>query len=589
MGQYDEPSRWSLTDLFPEPAGERVESALTALEQAVCDFEAVRPSLSDTISVPDFKVALAKLEVLARLKTRIEAYADLSFFVDTNNPDILSLRDRISQLLAGISNRCLFFDFWFKELPDDVAARLVAESGGLHYFLGTIQRFKPYLLTEAEEKVITSKDVNGIDALIKIYDMITTQFTYSLEVDGGVKSLTEDELASYFYSPSGEMRERAYRELLRVYEQNAVLLAEIYIHRVRDWHSEGIEMRRYASPIAARNLENDLPNDVVETLLSICRHNVGLFQRYFRLKQRFLGLDVMRGYDLYAPLAQSDKRFTYAEATRMVLDSYMAFSPEVAAMVKRVFDENHVDSEIRRGKIGGAFCYSALPEMTPWVLSNYGGRARDIAVLAHELGHAVHGMLAGGHSILTRLPTLPLAETASIFGEMLLTDRLLKQEQDPAMKRELLAHALDDAYGTVMRQAYLTIFEKDAHAMIVSGCTADDLAAQYLANLREQVGDAVQMSDDFKWRWIGIPHIYEEPFYTYAYSFGQLLVLALYQQYKREGPEFLPRYLRILSYGGSEAPLKVLSEAGIDIASADFWQGGFDILKGMLAELEGSA
>jgi oligoendopeptidase F len=227
-----------------------------------------------------------------------------------------------------------------------------------------------------------------------------------------------------------------------------------------------------------------------------------------------------------------------------------------------------------------------MPELTPWVMVNYDKRARAIATLAHELGHAIHGLLASKHSILTQEACLPLAETASVFGEMLLTDRLLKQEQDPKVRRELLASALDDAYVTVTRQAYFTLFEKDAHAMIADGKTTEQLTAHYLDNLKEQFGEAVEVSEDFQWEWIAIPHIYYSPFYTYAYSFGQMLVLALYQQYRQEGETFLPRYLRILSHGGSEAPLHVLEEAGLDVTQPAFWQGGFDFIASMLAELE---
>jgi oligoendopeptidase F len=405
-------------------------------------------------------------------------------------------------------------------------------------------------------------------------------------VDGEEKSLTRDELTTYFQSPSADLRARAYQELFRVYEQNAAVMAQMYVHRVRDWHTEGIELRGYASAIAAQNLENDLPDDVVETLLQACRQNATLFRRYFKLKARLLGLDKLRRYDLYAPLATSDKRYDFSVAKQMVLDSYNAFLPDVAALAKRVFDEDHLDSEIRSEKQGGAFCYTVLPELTPWVLTNYNGQARDIATLAHELGHAIHGMLANQHSVLTQTPSLPLAETASVFGEMLLTDRLLKQEKDPSIRRELLSRALDDTYITVLRQAYFTMFEKEAHDMIVAGEAVDELSEHYLANLREQFGDAVDVSDDFKLEWVGVPHMINTPFYTYAYSFGQLLVLSLYQQYQIDGEAFLPRYLRILSYGGSEAPLKVLTEAGLDITRPAFWQGGFDVLEKMILDLE---
>jgi len=269
----------------------------------------------------------------------------------------------------------------------------------------------------------------------------------------------------------------------------------------------------------------------------------------------------------------------------MVLDSFREFSPPVAGLVRRVFDENHLDSQTRPGKRGGAFCYAALPGLTPWVLVNYDGRPRDVATLAHELGHAVHGMLSAGHSIMTYQPSLPLAETASVFAEMQLTQRLLRQEKDASVRRDLLAHAVDDAYITVLRQSYFTIFEREAHRMIVEGKSFDEIAAAYMSNLVEQFGDSVELTDEFRWEWICIPHIYNSPFYTYAYSFGQLLVLALYQQYRLEGAAFIPRYLKILSYGGSEEPAKILREAGLEIDTAAFWQGGFDVIADMIKEL----
>ena len=508
------------------------------------------------------------------------------FAENTQNPAVLNLRDRVDQVLTDVSNRALFFELWFKELPDDIANKLIEHSGDLHYFLETMRRFKPFTLSETEEKLINLKDVNGIDAMVNLYEMITNHFTFSLEVDGEKQPLTRDQLASYFQSSLPEVRASAYQELYRVYSDNSTVLAQMYIHRVRDWHTEGIELRGFSSPISARNVENDLPDEVVETLLSVCRDNAKLFQRYFKLKARWLGLDQLRRYDIYAPLAPSKKKFDYAVAKQMVLDSYRAFSPDVAELAKKVFEDNHLDSEIRPGKRGGAFCYTALPELTPWVMINYDGHARDIATLAHELGHAIHAMLADKHSVLTQQASLPLAETASVFAEMQLTDQLLKQENDPSVRRDLLANALDDAYITVMRQAYFTVFEKDAHKMISDNASLDELAEHYMDNLKEQFGDAVECSDDFKWEWISVPHFYHSPFYTYAYSFGQLLVLALYQQYRLEGEAFIPRYLKILSYGGSEAPIKILTEAGLDISSTDFWQGGFEVLENMIAELD---
>jgi len=258
----------------------------------------------------------------------------------------------------------------------------------------------------------------------------------------------------------------------------------------------------------------------------------------------------------------------------------------IAEHARRVFVDRHIDAQVRPGKRGGAFSYGVLPGLTPYILLNYTGKARDVATLAHELGHAIHSSLAGGHSPLTFHPSLPLAETASVFGEMLLTDRLLSEEKDVVVRRDLLTAALDDAYATVLRQAYFALFEREAHARIIEEKTTDRLSERYLANLAEQFGDAVDVSDEFRWEWVSIPHIYHTPFYVYAYSFGQLMVLALYQRYKEQGSAFTPGYLQLLSYGGSASPQQVLSEAGVDITAASFWQGGFDIINGMIDELE---
>lgn len=583
------PTRWSMDDLMPPPVDQALDSTFSELDQAVAGFEAMRDSLREDISAEAFSGILDQIERINLMMSRLEAYADLWLTEDTQNPDALALRDRVDETLTESSNRMLFFDLWFKGLPDEPARRLIARGGDRHYFLEAMRQFIPYTLSEPEEKLINLKDVNGVDALANLYDMITNHFAYTLQVDGETLTLTRDQVGGYFRHPSPEVRAAAYRELYRVYKENSTVLAQIFLHRARDWNAEGIELRGYVSAISPRNLGNDLPDAVVDTLLGVCRENVGIFQRYFEMKRRWLGLGKLKRYDIYAPLVESDKTFSHGDAVSMVMDSYEAFSPKVADLAQRVFNEQHLDSETRPRKRGGAFCYGPLPGITPWVMLNYEGRARDVATLAHELGHAIHNMLAGDHSILTYSPSLPLAETASVFAEIQLIDRLLKQETDPAVRRDLLAYSIDDAYVTVIRQAYFTLFEREAYRLIDEGGSVEDLTELYMGNLKEQFGEAVELSDEFQWEWLTVPHMYSSPFYTYAYSFGQLLVLALVQQYRVEGEAFVPKYLKILSYGGSESPSKILGEAGLDITSPAFWQGGFDVIQAMITDLEKSS
>jgi len=579
-------SAWSLSDLLPSTKAEVVDAIMAELEAAVQVVEAARQSLSAEMAPADFNAFLADYETATRTAYKLASYAGLWFAADTQSQAALTFKGRVDQLMLDAQNRTLFFSLWWKELEDEVAARLMAEAGDLTYFLQEMRNFKPYTLSEPVEQAINLKDVNGIDAVVTLYDMITNKFVFTLEVEGEKKSMTREELMTYVRNPDPGLRQAAYDELYRVYQQESTVLAQIYNYRVRDWANEQVQLRKFDAPITVRNLANDIPDSVVDTLLAVIQEETEVFHRYFALKAQWLKMPKLRRYDLYAPLSPAKKTIAYPEAVAMVLDTFEDFSPQVAAHARRVFDEDHIDSEIRSGKRSGAFCASTLPELTPFVLMNYTGEVRDVATLAHELGHAIHAMMAADHSIFTFHSALPMAETASVFSEMLLTERLLAQEKDPAVRRDLIAAALDDAYATVLRQAYFVLFEREAHQMIMAGKTVDEINEAYMNNLQHQFGHGIDVADIFRREWIMIPHIYHVPFYCYAYSFGQLMVLALYQQYKEQGSAFTPKYLKILAYGGSASPNDILTEAGIDISSPEFWRGGFRVLETMINELE---
>ena len=578
--------RWSLSDLFPAPNSPELEAAFKKLDQAVTEFESFRPQLTPDIVDSAFMGIVHKFEAIQDLGSRLYGFAGLFYTEDTQNQAAQSLTARVEQFVADLTNRTLFFTLWWRDLDDVNAARLTAASGGLQYWLEALRAFKPHTLTEPEEKIVNIKNVTGASAVNLLYSSITNRYTFKVTVNGEEKELTRGELMVYVRQADPDLRARAYQELYRVYGNDGPILGQIYQTLVRDWRNEQISLRKYSSPISARNLINDLPDSVVNTLLDVAGKNVGLFQRFFRLKAKWLGVDHLRRYDIYAPVVKSDKKYDYDHAAQIVLDSFNDFDPQFAALARRVFDNRHLDSEVRKGKRGGAFCWSTTPSLTPWVMLNYQGRADDVATMAHELGHAIHSMLASKHSVLDYQSNLPLAETASTFGEMMLVDKLLKTEGDESVRRDLIFRQVDDAYATIQRQVFFALFEREAHEMIDQGASVDELAEAYLKNLKSQFGDAVEVNDEFRWEWVSIPHIYEVPFYVYAYAFGQLLVFALYQQFKAEGEAFKPRYVKILSTGGSMAPVKLLAEAGIDVNQASFWQGGFDVIAELVDQLE---
>ncbi len=584
-------SGWDLSELLPEPSEAVFAAWLAEIDAAAAAFEGRRASLDPMMNPTELLAILREYEALNNRMMVISGYASLWFYADTGSQEALTYRNRVRQASTAVSNRILFFTLWWRGLPDDEAWRLLpsdSEHGGdYRHYLQDLRRFKPFTLDEKSEQIINTKDENGIGAVMTLYSMLTNRLEFTLEVNGESRRLTRDELMSHAFSPHPELRAAAYQELYRVYAQEANILGQVYVNRVRDWHDEQVGVRGHPSPISVRNLDNDIPDRAVEVLLDVARENAPLFQRYFRLKAGWLGLERLRRYDVYAPLATSDRKIDYGQAVRSVLETFEDFHPDFAVHANKVFAENHLDSEIRRGKRGGAFCFTVLPKYTPWVLVNFAGRVRDVATLAHELGHAIHSMLAGGHSSLTQHASLPLAETASVFGEMLMTDRLLREETDPLARRELLAASVDDVYATVLRQAYFVLFEIEAHAAIRAGRSTEELSDLYMEKLREQFGDSVEVAPEFRYEWLSIPHIYQTPFYCYAYSFGQLLVLALYRRFQEAGEAFKPGYLRLLSYGGSARPEHILAEVGIDMTDRSFWQGGFDFVRERIDELEG--
>ena len=587
---------WKLTDLVKDPSGDAFRIFSESIEAQVKQLESKRKDLLSNISSQDFENVIHLIEEIYEKVSIVNGYAHLRYYADTSSNEAAALVSKMEKLGSDIANRMLFFDLWFKREIDEENAERLINSVPYDYkeYLKHKRLLAKYALSAPEEKIINTLNVTGTKALVKIYDKMASGFEFTMKVEKGRKIIekrfsNKTKLLSLIRSTKREERESAYKALWKVYKKNSSVLGEIYQTTVNRWRDEGISMRGYKSPISIRNAINNVNDETVDTLLSVCKRNVTIFQQYFKEKAKMFGVKKLSRYDLYAPLTSKQshqKTFAYGKAIDTLLETFEDFDPLFRKFAERVFAEQHVDSAIRNGKRDGAFCYTVSPKITPYILLNFDGKTKDIFTLAHELGHAIHSMAAADKPISVLEAPLPLAETSSVFAEMLLNEKLVNETQEKSRKF-LLAELIDDMYATIMRQAYFTIFEIDVHQAIAEeNATIDEISELYLRNLRVQFGDSIRVSPEFKWEWLYISHFYHAPFYCYAYSFGNLLVLSLYQQYKREGSSFVPKYLKILAAGDSRKPEELLKESGIDISKDEFWQKGFDFVGQKVQQLK---
>ena len=586
---------WDLSELVDERKNS-IKNYLKYLHDDVKKFENNRELLNNNISTQKFSEMLIQLEKISERLNKVTGFAHLQYSSNTSSNEYSALVTEMELLGTEISNKLIFFDIWFKNiLTEKDANRIIQTINPVYkHFLTHKRILGKYTLSEKEEKIVNIFEVTGPNALVKIYDRMTNSFEFVLNIKKNnkitrKKFINKEKLMSLVRSNKSEERKAAYKSLFNVYENNSGVLGEIYLNLIVQWHDENIKIRGFDSPISVRNVYNDISDGVVSTLLDTCKRNSFIFHKYFNLKAKMLKLKKLERYHLYAPLVKKgmvQKRYTYEQAVNIVLNVFESFDPKFRDYARIVFNKNHVDSEIRKGKMSGAFCSTITPKLTPYVLLNYDGMYRDISTMAHEFGHAIHSICSSNLPIAVSHAPLPLAETASVFAEMLLNEKLAEEmtEQERSI---LLAEQIDDMYATIMRQSYFTLFEIDAHNKVIeSNANIDNVSTLYKKNLQDQFGNSVIVSDDFMWEWTYIPHFYHTPFYCYAYAFGNLLVLSLFHMYKKEGKSFIPKYLNLLSAGGSKKPETLLTEIGLDISNKSFWQQGFDLLSEKIGDLE---
>lgn len=579
---------WDLKELVTSSKDSSLTKQLLSIEKNVKQFEQYKKALRPNISTKLFARLLKSLEGISEKVGMVSGYASLWYSADTQSDEATSLMTRMSQFSTEIENRTLFFDQWWKKQIDQKnAKRLIKSSDQLSEFLRHKRLLAKYSLAESEEKIINLLDVTGSTALVKLYDKITNNFQYIVNIDGKKKKYNREQLGLLVRSHKSRTREIAYKALLNQYQKNKGVLGEIYQNLVLNWKNESLKIRGYSSPISVRNIANNIEDKTVDSLLSVCKNNVDIFHRYFVHKGRMLGMKKLRRYDLYAPAVKraKQKKYSFDQAVKLALNSWSDFSPKLYDFAKKIIVQKHIDSSIRYGKRSGAFCHTVSPKITPYVLVNFNGKVNDVFTLSHELGHAMHSLAASDKSIFVQEAPLPLAETASTFSELLLYDNILKKLENEERKA-ILAQQIDNLYSTVIRQSFFTTFEIMAHKKIGDGATVEQITKSYVQNLKEQFANSVDVSEDFGIEWSYIPHFYHSPFYCYAYSFGNLLALSLFQRYKKEGNSFSQDYIKILGAGGSKKPEELLKEQNIDISSKEFWQDGFEYIQGQVKLLQ---
>lgn len=584
--------KWNLDDIVSLPDWpnlyKEIEADLVTYEKW---WKKLSPDMATKSFASFVKFDEGFSEKVTRLYDRVAMWED----VDQKASEAKKLKSQTNDLFVKISQATTKISHWLKGLPvagkktldNRNAKRLFEAVPDLTYVFNYQRLAAKHSLSEAEEILTTQKDSTLGSALYDLRETIETDFRFEVKVKGKkpIKVETIEELKMYTHSDNKAMREAAYRALLGKYSENVDKFFLIYQAVVKDWGLES-KSRGFKSSIARRNFANHIPDQAIEVLLDVVVGNRKVFQDFFKYKARQLKLKKLSRFDLYAPLKKAKSKFSYEQSVDLVLGVFDDFSPTFSKYAKKIITDNHVDVYPSPNKRPGAYCATVGPNLSPYVLLNFTGQWRDISTLAHELGHGVHSLYASGHSASAQHANLPLSETASTLAEMLLFENLLASAKNEEEKKLMIADKLGDSFATILRQAYFTRFELKAHELISQGTTAEVLSKEWLKTLKEQFGSSVEVDEVFKDEWAYIPHIVRAPFYCYAYAFGELLSLALYARYKKEGESFVPKIEKILAAGGSEDPDKVLKEVGIDMADPEFWQGSFEVIKGWLKELK---
>jgi oligoendopeptidase F len=590
LGSSADGVAWELNDLYPSVESPALTLDLDASLSRARAFEAAyRGQIQAGPDARLLVAALTELEGLSEQMDRPAVFASLLHAAKTDDPRHGALLSQTRERRTAINKHLIFFDLEWIQVPDDKAAALCADPAlaRFRHYLEQKRAWKPHYLSEPEEKILEEKSITGRAAFVRLFDETVAGLTFPYEHNGHTEQLPLQQINAKLYDSDRTARQAAAMALTRGLRDNGRLLTFLFNTLALD-HRADCDLRHFDDPMSPRHLANEISPAVVTALMTAAERHHATVQRYYRLKGRLLKIDRLADYDRYAPVFSDQQTCDWPTARRIVQESYEAFSPDAGAIIRQFFEKHWIDAELRPGKRSGAFSSSAVPSAHPYILMNFTDRLRDVMTLAHELGHGLHQYLSRPIGYLQCNTPLTTAETASVFGEMLTFQRLQQVYPDARTRLAMLCGKIEDGFATVFRQVVLTRFEQSFHeARHAKGeLTTEQINELWLAANRPMHGDVVELTEGYGYWWMYIGHFIHVPFYCYAYAFGELLVLALVQKYRQEGAAFVPRYLQLLSSGGSEAPHVLLAKLGVDVTDPGFWELGLKLLGEMVAEAE---
>lgn len=555
--------------------------------------EVFRNAYHGTINAPNLtaghlNAAIGEYEAIQQELSKPLVYAGLLFAEDTSNAANAAFRQKMLERHTAIATELLFFDLEIMATPPGTMDAVLAEPEMAHYahFVRTVRLARDYALSEPEEKILQEKSNTAEQAWMRLFDETVSGIEFTMTLDGETQTLTEPEILHKLRDPSREVRRAAAEGLTEGLARHRHPLTFVMNTLLADKATED-RLRGYEDPAQSRHIANELEPSTVELVVETAQRNYPLVARYYRLKREILGLDTLTHYDRYAPLFETRQRVAFDNARAMILDAFGRFSPTMAQTADEFFKNRWIDAAPRKGKRGGAFCSYVTPDLHPFVLQSYMGELEDVMTLGHELGHGVHAFLARPRGFFYMHGTLPIAELASTFGEMLVFEKL-QEEASLADRLALYAGKIEGIFATIFRQAAMYLFEREIHEgrRAQGELSADFISDAWQRRQQEMFGDSVILGEGHRNWWMYVSHFIHTPFYVYAYTFGELLVMSLYAQSKREGAAFEPRYLDLLAAGGSKSPHDLMAGVGINLDNADFWQGGMDVLRGLVERFE---